>query len=165
VARIERVCRSVSETWNVMPMVNARQAKSSYRGGAMTRVGGVGWIRGRRTMRRGLRVLGLLRGPVLLRDGGDVPSATSGDVPAHVESGTPVPVLIPIASRVRFQQDGRSVGVAAHDEGPRDAVRLGAGELRADPLGGLGVTKDLGETVEGFLEDAAFVAPGANHAN
>src|SRR5690349_3608436 len=52
-----------------MPMVNARQAKSSYRGGAMTRVGGVGWIRGRRTMRRGLRVLGLLRGPVLLRDG------------------------------------------------------------------------------------------------
>jgi hypothetical protein len=28
-ARIEPACRSVSETWNVMPTVNARQAKSS----------------------------------------------------------------------------------------------------------------------------------------
>ena len=31
-ARIAWFERSVSDTWNVMPMVNARYAKSTYRG-------------------------------------------------------------------------------------------------------------------------------------
>src|SRR5262249_2498369 len=69
------------------------------------------------------------------------------------------------ASPVPVKPDNRGVGVATGDQGPRDAVGLRAGELWADPLRDVRVTKHFSESVEGLLENAAFVASGANHAN
>jgi hypothetical protein len=51
-----------------------------------------------------------------------------------------VPVLIRIASRVRFQPYDGGVIMAARDQDPGDAVRLATGELRADGAGRVGVT-------------------------
>lgn len=66
---------------------------------------------------------------------------------------------------MRLQPDHSGVGVAAHYQHPRDAVRFGAGELPAHRPGGLPVAKDLCEAIEGVLENAAIVAASTKHAS
>jgi hypothetical protein len=66
---------------------------------------------------------------------------------------------------MRLQPDHSGVGMTAHYQDPRDAVRLSAGELPADSPRGLPVAKDLCEAIEGVLENAAIVAAGTKHAS
>ena len=54
-----------------------------------------------------------------------------------------MPVLVPVASRVRLEPDGRGLGVAARDQGHAMRSASVQVELRADPPRGLRVTKDL----------------------
>lgn len=72
-------------------------------------------------------------------------SATPGvDVVSRVEVGTPVRVLISVAGCMHVQPDDRSVDVATRNQDIGDAVRLLAGEMRANPLRRSRATENAG---------------------
>jgi hypothetical protein len=90
---------------------------------------------------------------------------TPGEVMGCVESRPSVQVLLRVAGCMSLYPEDRGLRVAARDQDPRDAVRLVACDLWANPLCHGGATKNLGQAVESILEFNGLGAPGTKHAN